>query len=90
MVNVSTNDPRRSWIVMFDTASGVIVVRSGTSLLSRRPLRSLYSVFLGANRDSAVYDPRGLGFGVSNVSVTVRRGSIVDTFTMSRLGRTVW
>jgi type II secretory pathway pseudopilin PulG len=82
---------RRSTVaVVFDTASGVIVVRSGTSLLSRRPLRSLYSVFLGANRDSAVYDARGLGYGVSNVTITIRRGTFVDTLTMSRLGRLTW
>jgi hypothetical protein len=37
-----------------------------------------------------VYDSRGLGYGVSNVTVTVRRGSIVDTLTMSRMGRVRW
>jgi hypothetical protein len=31
-----------------------------------------------------------LGFGVTNLTVTVRRGTFVDTLTMSRLGRTKW
>jgi prepilin-type N-terminal cleavage/methylation domain-containing protein len=73
--------------VVIDTAAGVIIVRGGGNLLARRPLRSVYSVTLTANRDSAVYDARGLGYGVSNVTITIRRGSSVDTLTMSRLGR---
>jgi len=76
--------------VVFDTAGGAIRVSSGGETLLRRTLRASYSVSLGANRDSAVYDPRGLGYGLSNLSVTVRRGSFVDTLTMSRLGRTSW
>jgi prepilin-type N-terminal cleavage/methylation domain-containing protein len=81
---------RANVAVVFDTASGTIVVRGTDGTLARRNLRAAYGVVVGANRDSAVYDPRGLGFGVSNVSVSVRRGLFVDTFTMSRLGRTAW
>lgn len=76
--------------VVFDTANGVVRLRADGETLLRRTLRVSYSVSLGANRDSAVYDPRGLGYGASNLSVTVRRGSFVDTLTMSRLGRTAW
>jgi len=81
---------RANVAVVFDTARGTVRIRVAGETLARRGLNDAYGIALGANRDSAVYDPRGLGFGVSNVSVTVRRGSIVDTFTMSRLGRTVW
>jgi Tfp pilus assembly protein FimT len=81
---------RATVALVFDTAHGVVRVSSAGETLLRRSLRSSYSVSLGANRDSAVYDPRGLGYGVSNLSVTVRRGSFVDTLTMSRLGRTSW
>ena len=81
---------RANVAVVFDTAGGTVLVRSVDGTLARRNLRAAYGVAVGANRDSAVYDPRGLGFGVSNVSVSVRRGSFVDTFTMSRLGRTAW
>jgi type II secretory pathway pseudopilin PulG len=81
---------RAAVAVVFDTLNGVVRLRSAGETVLRRTLGASYSVSLGANRDSAVYDPRGLGYGVSNISVTVRRGSIVDTLTMSRLGRTAW
>jgi prepilin-type N-terminal cleavage/methylation domain-containing protein len=73
--------------VVMDTARGVVQVRTAGRQLRRSDLRVSYGVALAANRDSAVYDPRGLGFGLSNLTVTVRRGALVDTLTMSRLGR---
>jgi prepilin-type N-terminal cleavage/methylation domain-containing protein len=76
--------------IVIDTAAGSVGLRSGGRTLRRRTLEAMYGVVLGANRDSAVYDPRGLGYGVTNLSVTVRRGSIVDTLTMSRRGRVRW
>ena len=76
--------------VVFDTAAGAIRVSSAGETILRRSLRATYSVSIGANRDSAVYDARGLGFGLTNLSLSVRRGTFVDTLTMSRLGRTVW
>jgi len=76
--------------VVFDTAAGTIRVSSTGETILRRSLRATYSVSIGANRDSAVYDARGLGFGLTNLSLRVRRGTFVDTLTMSRLGRTVW
>jgi prepilin-type N-terminal cleavage/methylation domain-containing protein len=82
---------RRSQVaIVFDTAGGSVDVRSYGQRLLRRTLRTAYGISLGANRDSAVYDARGLGYGASNISVTVRRGSIVDTLTMSRMGRARW
>jgi type II secretory pathway pseudopilin PulG len=81
---------RAAAAVAIDTAGGVVEVRSGGVRLSRRQLRDMYGIVLTSNRDSAVYDARGLGFGVTNLTVTVRRGGFVDTLTMSRLGRTKW
>ena len=81
---------RTSVAVVFDTAAGVLRVSSAGETILRRSLRASYSVSIGANRDSAVYDARGLGFGLTNLSLTVRRGTFVDTLTISRLGRTVW
>ena len=81
---------RTSVAVVFDTAAGTLRVSSAGETILRRSLRASYSVSIGANRDSAVYDARGLGFGLTNLSLTVRRGTFVDTLTMSRLGRTVW
>src|SRR5262249_57395585 len=76
--------------VVIDSASGVVEVRAGGVRVSRRELAAVYGIVLASNRDSAVYDARGLGFGVTNLTVTVRRGRFVDTLTMSRLGRTKW
>ncbi len=81
---------RTSVAVVFDTSTGTLRVSSAGETILRRSLRASYAVSLGANRDSAVYDARGLGFGVTNLSLTVRRGTFVDTLTMSRLGRTAW
>ena len=82
---------RRSQVaIVLDTAGGTVEVHSYGERLLRRTLRAAYGISLGANRDSAVYDARGLGYGVSNITVTVRRGAIVDTLTMSRMGRARW
>jgi len=76
--------------VVLDTAFGIVELRSAMRMMSRHNLRATYGIVLGSNRDSAVYDSRGLGYGVSNLTVTVRRGAIVDTLTMSRMGRVRW
>jgi prepilin-type N-terminal cleavage/methylation domain-containing protein len=76
--------------VVLDTAAGVVDVWSGGLRLSRRRLKDIYGIVLTSNRDSAVYDARGFGFGVTNLTSSVRRGRFVDTLTMSRLGRTKW
>jgi len=81
---------RTTVAVVFDTAGGDVIVRSGSRVVSRRQLRGIYSVLLSVNRDSAVYDGRGMGYGLSNITIRIRRGSFVDTLTMSRLGRLTW
>jgi len=79
---------RRTLIaVVVDTGAGILEVRARGQRVTRRTLRTAYGIVLGSNRDSTVYDPRGLGYGLSNMTLTVRRGSIVDTLTISRLGR---
>jgi prepilin-type N-terminal cleavage/methylation domain-containing protein len=76
--------------IVLDTGRGVVELRSGGARIVRRELGASYGVRLGSNRDSAVFDPRGLGYGLSNLSVAIRRGHFVDTLTMSRLGRVRW
>jgi prepilin-type N-terminal cleavage/methylation domain-containing protein len=76
--------------VVIDDLRGLILIRSRGRTFLQRSFASTYGVDLAANRDSVVYDPRGLGFGVSNLSLVVRRGSVVDTVIVSRLGRTRW
>jgi prepilin-type N-terminal cleavage/methylation domain-containing protein len=79
---------RRALVALaFDTAAGVVRVRSAGGPILRSDLSASFGVRLSANRDSAVFDARGLGYGVSNLTVVVRRGNFVDTLTMSRLGR---
>jgi type II secretory pathway pseudopilin PulG len=81
---------RRVVAIVLDTGRGLVEVRSAGSRLVRRELAASYGVRLGSNRDSAVFDARGLGYGLSNLSVSIRRGHFVDTLTMSRLGRVRW
>jgi prepilin-type N-terminal cleavage/methylation domain-containing protein len=81
---------RAAVAVVLDTASGSVEVRSAGQTLLRRSLRTIYGIVIASNRDSAVYDARGLGYGVMNLTVVVRRGAMVDTLTMSRLGRVRW
>jgi prepilin-type N-terminal cleavage/methylation domain-containing protein len=76
--------------VLLDTARGVVQVRSGTQVMLRRALGAAYGVVLAVNRDSVGYDARGLGHGLANLTVTIRSNSMVDTLTMSRLGRVRW
>ena len=81
---------RAAVTVRIDTAGRAVELRVADARLVRRALGEAYGVSLGTNRDSTVYDPRGIGFGLSNVTIVVRRGSTVDTLAMSRLGRVRW
>ena len=81
----------RAWSPLPSTPrTGSVQVRTGSQVILRRALGVAYGIVLAANRDSVVYDPRGLGYGLANLTVTVRSGAIVDTLTMSRLGRVRW
>lgn len=81
---------RSAAALVFDTAAGVVQIRSANGPIRRSNLAQSFGVRFSANRDSAVYDALGLGYGVSNLTVVVRRGNFVDTLTMSRLGRVRW
>lgn len=81
---------RTTVAVVVDTATGDILLRAGGRILLHHGLRTAYGVLLGSDRDSAVYDPRGLAYGLSNLSITIHRGNFSDTLTMSRLGRVRW
>lgn len=73
--------------VRIDTVAGTVVVHLRTDTVLRRSLAGLYGVRLSATRDSAAYGTAGLGYGGSNLRVTVRRGAATDTVVVSRLGR---
>jgi len=76
--------------VVIDTVNAAVELRANGQRIVRRTLGAMYGVRVSSTRDSAVYDARGFGYGVSNLSVTVRRGAMADTLTMSRLGRVRW
>ena len=76
--------------VRFDSAAGAVVVHSAGQPVIRHVLGLSYGVRFSANRDSLVYDPRGLGYGGSNLSIRIMRGKAVDTVVVSRLGRVRW
>ena len=82
---------RRSAVsVAIDTAGGALELRTLGHVVLRRELRGSYRVALATNRDSMVYDARGIGYGASNLSVVIKRGRAVDTVVVSRLGRVRW
>jgi hypothetical protein len=70
-----------------DTARAVATVRVVAETALVRPLGALYGVRLSASRDSVTYRADGLGWGVANARLVVRRGSAAETVTVSRLGR---
>lgn len=52
-----------------------------------RPLGVVHGVRLATTRDSIAFDSRGLGRGVANLRVILRRGAAAETLVVSRLGR---
>ncbi len=46
-----------------------------------------HGVTLAGSNPAIVFDPIGLGWGVSNTSIELRRGDRVETITVSRVGR---
>jgi type II secretory pathway pseudopilin PulG len=81
---------RRLVAVVIDTNADAITARSEGTIVVVSRFRLTYGVTLAANRDSAVYDARGFGYGVSNLSLVMRRGAVADTLVVSRLGRVRW
>jgi prepilin-type N-terminal cleavage/methylation domain-containing protein len=55
--------------------------------MERWPGPNSHGVTLEVSNPEIVFDPIGLGWGVSNTKVVVRRGSRSETITVSRLGR---
>jgi|SRR5579859_5862058 len=81
---------RQNAAAVFDTGGGWVIVRASKQSILRHDLTASYGVRLGSNRDSMVYDARGLGYGAANLSLTIKRGASVDTVVISRLGRLRW
>jgi prepilin-type N-terminal cleavage/methylation domain-containing protein len=77
----------RMTVLDIDTVAHSLLVRAETDTLRVRPLGLLHGVRLEATRLTTTYAPNGVGYGLSNLTLVVRRGRAADTLTVSRLGR---
>jgi Tfp pilus assembly protein FimT len=73
--------------VEVDSATGTLRVRRGDQVVLTREVGSAHGVRLRPTRDSMSYNGRGLGRGAANLSIAIRRGALVETVFVSRLGR---
>src|SRR5947208_7729556 len=53
----------------------------------RTPGPSRHGVALETSNPIVIFGPTGMGWGASNTTVVLRRGSQAETITMSRVGR---
>lgn len=53
----------------------------------RKPGPASHGVALETSNPIVVFGPSGMGWGVSNTTIVLRRGSHAETITMSRVGR---
>src|SRR5688500_20196773 len=74
-------------VVEVDSGEGMLRIRRGSDVLLRRAVEYAHGVELQATRDSLAYDPYGMGRGVSNLSVLIRKGTAVETVFVPRHGR---
>jgi len=92
---VSTFSLARRWAlsrasrtaITIDTTAASLIVRSFTDTITTRRLGSTHGVTIAASRDSMAYAPNGLGYGASNLTLVLRRGTAAETIVVSRLGR---
>ena len=73
--------------VVVDAARSEVRVESEADTLLRRNLRAMHRVELRASRDTIVFAPSGLGYGVANSTIVVSLRARAETVTVSRLGR---
>jgi prepilin-type N-terminal cleavage/methylation domain-containing protein len=76
--------------VRVDTVTDVLELRERGAVLARAALGHAHGVALAANRDSLVFDVRGLGYGAANLTMIARRGAAAESLVVSRLGRVRW
>jgi prepilin-type N-terminal cleavage/methylation domain-containing protein len=68
-------------------STGTVRVESDGDTLWRRELTRNHGVAVRASRDTVLYAPTGLGFGIANSTIVVSIGERAETVTVSRLGR---
>lgn len=77
----------RTVTASFNDARGEAVVAIGADTLSFQPITALHGVTMSVSRDSIAYGATGRGYGAANTRILLRRGRMVDTVNVSRLGR---
>ena len=73
-----------------DATRGEVTVTCAGDTIARRAVGALHGVTLAASSDSVRYAPDGVATGVSNTTMLVVRGSLIDSVIVSRLGRVRW
>lgn len=73
-----------------DAARGEVTVTCAGDTIARRAVGALHGVTLAASSDSVRYAPDGVATGVSNTTMLVVRGPLIDSIVVSRLGRVRW
>lgn len=73
-----------------DAARGEVTVTCAGDTIARRAVGALHGVTLAASSDSVRYAPDGVAMGVSNTTMLVVRGPLIDSIVVSRLGRVRW
>lgn len=78
-------------VLALDAGARRVVVLAGAGAardtILVQPLGAELGVTLESTGDSVRFAPSGLGYGVSNTTIVVRRGGAADTLRVSRLGR---
>lgn len=73
--------------VVVDEPAGTVRVESLGDTLLERALRRDHHVAIRASRDTIVYGPNGMGYGIANSTIILGIGQRAETVTVSRLGR---
>jgi Tfp pilus assembly protein FimT len=73
-----TLDPGTAMAWVRDAAGGPIATRD---------LGGVHGVRLAASNRTITFDARGLGWGLANSTIVLRRGAAAETVVVSRLGR---
>jgi Tfp pilus assembly protein FimT len=76
--------------VVVDAPRGEVTVLCAGDTITRRAITALHGVTMAASSDSVRYAPDGVATGVSNTTVLLARGGLVDSVVVSRLGRVRW
>lgn len=76
--------------VAMDSTAGLLRILAGTDTLLVRPLRAELGVAFASSRDTVTYGASGRGYGATNSTIVLSRGSVAETVYVARLGRARW